>query len=512
MLQISKLTIKDLKNHILVDDFSFILKENDKVAIIGEEGNGKSTLLKAMVQINLILPYTSVSGRIDMDFKRVGYLAQQFDSIWYEATCLDYVLKEEVTEEIALENYNELPYLQNLCTELGISIDLLMSDQKIRTLSGGEKVKLQLLKLASVKSDLYLLDEPTNDLDIATLCWLEEFILRQKVPVIFVSHDEQLLRKAANRIIHLEQRNKKSKAVIVDACMGYEDYVKQRHHLREREVQIAHKEKQEYRKKKEKLNTIMNAVHDAQNSVSRQHPHTAQMLKKKMHTVKAMQRRFENESYRQVDSIEEAIDVYFKDSDGIAQKVILDHSLQVEIAHRILIEPYQYQLFGKDKVAIIGDNGCGKTQLMKQIYAILKDRTDIRLGYMPQHYGDLMDQSETAFQFLLSEQDQNDQTASRTLLGRMKFTSEEMTHPIRQLSEGQKAKLFLLKFIKDQCNVLLLDEPTRNLSPLTAPVIRAILQTYNGCILAITHDRVFLSEVFDQVLEVKQHHIEKRNL
>ena len=106
--------------------------------------------------------------------------------------------------------------------------------------------------------------------------------------------------------------------------------------------------------------------------------------------------------------------------------------------------------------------------------------------------------------FLLEACDRVDITRARELLGRMKFTREEMEHSVYQLSEGQKAKLYLLRFIKQGCNVLLLDEPTRNLSPLTSPVIRRILKDFPGCILAVSHDRLFIQEVFDSVLYVAQ--------
>lgn len=510
MLTIQHLTIKDLKDHILINDFSFSLGEHDKVALIGEEGNGKSTLLKAIYNQTLITSYTSISGTIDHDYKKVGYLSQRFDDAWNHATCLDYILKEKIEDEIDLDAYNHLAQLQALCISLKLPMELFLSSQQISTLSGGEKVKLQLLKLVDSACDFYLLDEPTNDLDLSTLHWLEDFILNTKAPVMFVSHDETLLRRVANRILHLEQRNKKTKPITNDVRGNYDGYIQQRIHLRNKELQIATKEKQEYLKKKEKLNDIKNAVHSAQNQVSRQQPHAAKMLKRKMHMVKSVERRFEQESYSRVDCVEEAIDVYFEGVKGIAQKVILDQTFGIEIAGNCLIEPYDFHVFGCDKIAMIGENGCGKTQLIKKLYDELSLRSDIKLGYMPQNYIDFMEVKHNAIDFLLETYDHDDISRSRELLGRMHFTTDEMLQPIDCLSEGQKAKLYLLRFIKASCNVLLLDEPTRNLSPLSAPVIRNILKDYQGCIIAVSHDRLFLKEVFHRVLEVTNKQIKQK--
>ena len=503
MLNIQHLTIKKQNNDCLIDDFSFTLKEHDKIALIGEEGNGKSTLLKAIYHIDRIASYTSISGTIDMDAQRIGYLPQHLDEHWKDVACMEYLLKQSWDEEIAYEAYNDLALLQHLAPSLGIPANLIVSQQPMAVLSGGEKVKLQLLKLIKQECDLYLLDEPTNDLDIDTLQWLETFILQCAAPVLFVSHDEVLLSHCANRILHLEQRNKKTKAMIHDVRCDYDTYVKKRSAQREKEVQIARKEKQEYEQKKERLNNIMNAVHDAQNSVSRQAPQTARLLKKKMHAVKAMDRRMEREGYHKVDSLEEGIAVYFEDVQGIGDKVILRGDFDVRIADRTLIQPFFLDVRGRDKLAIIGPNGTGKTQLIKRLYATLAPRTDIVLGYMPQQYSDLMKAEEIAFHFLLETGDQADITASRELLGRMKFTQEEMLTPIKSLSEGQKAKLYLARFIKHKCNVLLLDEPTRNLSPLSAPLIRSLLRDYKGCIIAVTHDRLLLKEVFSKVLSIE---------
>lgn len=175
MLILKHLTIRDSKHHTLINDLNYSLGNDDKVGIIGEEGNGKSTLLKAVYNRNLIEDYATVSGEIDTDYKEIGYFEQQLSSQWEDAFLFDYLLKEKSEDEIQPERYNDLQGCETLCAQLGLKNELLYGEQRIGTLSGGEKVKLQLLKLMLRKPKLLLLDEPTNDLDIQTLQWLEDF-------------------------------------------------------------------------------------------------------------------------------------------------------------------------------------------------------------------------------------------------------------------------------------------------------------------------------------------------
>lgn len=510
MLQIKHVTIQDHKHHYLLKDFSYSLGNSDKVGIIGEEGNGKSTLLKAIKNKKLIEDYTVMDGSIDTDMKHIAYFEQYIPDKWKDSYLFEYLLKQEPDDEIEPHQYNELEVYETLCQKLFLSGDFIQRNQKISTLSGGEKVKLQLLKLMREPMDLLLLDEPTNDLDIETLEWLEGFIKELTIPVIFISHDETLLEHAANVILHMEQLNKKTKCRASCYRGKYRDYVKERYEKMEKEIQIARKEKQEYLKKKIKLNDQMNAVRDGLNDTVR-NPGMGALLKKKMKNIKAQEKRFEKEGYGHVDSIEEAIDVYFEPCCLPSSKIILKYETkELKIDGKLLLQDIDLSVYGKDKIVITGRNGCGKSQLMKQIYQILKDRTDIKVSYMPQNYDDLFDRNQTPIQVLLQEGDREDLTTARELLGRMKFTRDEMEHTIKELSEGQKAKLYLIKAIKEKSNVLLLDEPTRNLSPLTNPVIRSILREFDGCILAVSHDRKLIDDVFEKRWEINQQRIYER--
>lgn len=508
MLTIKNITIKDLKNHIFIEDFNYSLGNEDKVGIIGEEGNGKSTFLKAIYDPTWIESYMVMSGEIQSDLNTIEYLPQMLPKQWGDFTVCDYLLKQTPQEEIPVERYNELFAYETLCKTLNIPRSLLQSDQTMDTLSGGEKVKIQMMKLAVAPNDLLLLDEPTNDLDIETLEWMEHFIKTSTIPIIFISHDRTLLQRAGNVFIHFEQLNKQTKCKATIFKGNYDDFVIQREQRLGKETQIAHKEKQDYMKKKIKLNDQKNAVHDALNDTVR-NPGAAAQLKRKMSNIKSQEKRFDKESYAKVDSVEEGIDIFFEPMRTHSSKIILElNKVCIKVEDKILIKDITLTIKGKDKVIFIGNNGCGKSMLMKYIYQQLNNRLDIKLGYMPQQYVDHMDMKQTPLAYLMEEGDRDDVTLCRELMGRMKFTSEEMLHEIQDLSEGQKAKLYLLKFIKEKCDVLILDEPTRNLSPLSSPVVIQVLQNFEGCIIAVSHDRSYIHQMNAKVYEVKQKIIE----
>lgn len=171
--------------------------------------------------------------------------------------------------------------LAAVAVELGISQEMLFSDQKMGTLSGGEKVKMQLAGLLIEAPDIFLLDEPSNDIDIETLEWLERFINQSAVPVLFVSHDETLIENTANVVIHLEQLRRKTVARHTVAQMPYRTYVSERENAMEHQEQKARKERSEYEKQMEKYRQIEQRVEHEQRVISRQNPAGGRLLKKK---------------------------------------------------------------------------------------------------------------------------------------------------------------------------------------------------------------------------------------
>ncbi|MBQ2706452.1 MAG: ABC-F family ATP-binding cassette domain-containing protein, partial [Agathobacter sp.] len=163
---------------------------------------------------------------------------------------------------------------------------------------------------------------------------------------------------------------------------------------------------------------------------------------------------------------------------------------------------------GPEKICIIGKNGCGKTTLLRKIAEELMERKDLKVSYMPQNYEELLAVNQTPIEFLTVTGSKEEYSRIRTYLGSMKYTPDEMTHLIADLSGGQKAKLLLLQMSMSGSNVLILDEPTRNFSPLSNPVIRHMLQGFGGVILSISHDRKYLEEVAEKVYELTEKGLE----
>ena len=189
-----------------------------------------------------------------------------------------------------------------------------------------------------------------------------------------------------------------------------------------------------------------------------------------------------------------------------AGKIVLEYDLDCLQAPdaRVLSRNIHLRIKGPEKVCIVGKNGRGKTTLLRKIAALLLDRKDIKAVYMPQNYEELLELSMSPVEYLAETGDKEEETRIRTYLGALKYTPEEMDHAISELSGGQKAKVLLLKMSLSGANVLILDEPTRNFSPLSNPVIREILSEYQGAIISISHDRKYIRQVCDIVYELTE--------
>lgn len=538
MIQVKHLYLthkKDLRS--LLSDFSFALNPGDKAVIIGEEGNGKSTLLKWLADPALVEGYAEAEGERITGGAKIGYLPQELPEEEKERTLYAFFCEEEQFFQWSPRE------LSKMAGELGLSVDFYYGEQPMYTLSGGEKVKAQMARILLGEPDVLLLDEPSNDIDIETLEWMERLIGETDRPVLYISHDETLIERTANVVIHLEQICRKTVSRHTVARMPYREYLIQRERVMDNQMQEALNERRQERIRREKLDRIMQRVEHEQNTISRQNPHGGQLLKKKMKAVKSMERRFDKAAGQMTrkPEEEEAILLRFDPEIRIPEgKTVLDFHLdtltagneeiwmdgyaghfqaddavsgqnrqanegeRTDEAPRILAKNIELLVRGPEKVCIIGKNGVGKTTLLRRIAAELLSRQDIRAAYMPQNYEELLNLDETPVDYLSESGDKEEITKIRTWLGSMKYTADEMNHPVRELSGGQKAKIFLLKMNLSGANVLILDEPTRNFSPLSNPVIRQVLSDFGGAIISISHDRRYIEEVCQTVYELTE--------
>lgn len=485
---VSNLNITTKKGRKLIVGLNLLVQEGDKVALIGEEGNGKSTFIKALVNKDYISSYATVEGNINIE-KPIGYLHQFLDHGWDNYYIRDYFLKDNPDSEVDYDKYNEFSEIASTFHEFGLPASMLDGDQLIGTLSGGEKVKLQLIKIKQMSPAIFLFDEPTNDVDIQTLEVIETFIKKCNVPVIFVSHDETFIENTANMIVHFEQLKRKNEFHYTVFKGGLKEYELMRKRSQINQDRIAKAQETLYN---EKMSTIQRLI-------------DAGAGEKVVRRLVAQRERLEKKGLPDYVDTESAIGLFFDEVDMPKSKVVCDLQLNTlscpdkELSHDI-----ELKVVGPQKVVITGTNGVGKTTLLKEIYKNVTQKENIKVGYMPQNYSEMMDFEEYPIDFLCPGGNKEQKTFCYTLMGCCKFTSNEMMHKIGELSGGQQAKLYILKMVIDKDNCLILDEPTRNLSPMSNPVIRAILKEYDGAIISVSHDRKYINEVCDHVYSLSE--------
>ena len=504
MLQIKNLTLTHKKDlHVLLRDFSLLLNAGDKAVVVGEEGNGKSTLLRWIFDPALVAPYIEAEGtRVCRG--RMAYLPQELPEEDGRGSVHAYFSRFDAF-------WNAAPGdLRRTARELGLPGDIWYGEQTMASLSGGERVKVQLARICLERPELLLLDEPSNDIDIETLEWLERLIRGWEGAVLFVSHDETLIENTANRVVLLEQLRHKTIPRWSVANTPYAVFAAERRRAFEKQEQLAVSERREEREAMERFRRIRQRVEHEQRAISRDDPHGGRLLKKKMASVKATERRYarEHEQLTEFPESEDAICIRLNRQKPLpAGRTVLELELPelwTEDGSRLLARDLTLRVRGPEKLCIVGKNGCGKSTLLRCIARELREKENLRVFYMPQNYEELLDGELTPLDFLAPSGEKEERTRVRTFLGSLRYTVRETERPIRELSGRQKAKVLLLKMALTETDVLLLDEPTRNFSPLSGPEIRAMLRAFPGAILSVSHDRKFIREVCESVCRLTE--------
>ncbi len=498
MFQIRHLTIthtRDLRT--LIEDFSFVLHPGDKAVVIGEEGNGKSTLLKWLYDPALIEPYCQWSGETAGDPGPMGYLAQDLTAEEQSMPVRDFCAASPFFFDVTPKELSEI------ARRLRLPAEIFYADRLVGTLSGGERIKLQLARLLFAHPATLLLDEPSSDVDLPTLEWMEGFINGYQGICLYISHDETLIEHTANMVLHIEHPREGRPPRCTAQRLGYREYASRRDAGIAYQTRQARMEREEYDKKLERWRRIQQSVEHAQNTISRSDPAGGRLLKKKMHAVQSMGRRFDREAAEMTrpPEVEMAMFLSFPEEVRLpAGKIVLDMALpELRAGEKLLARDVRLRVMGGEKVGIVGANGAGKTTLLREIARLLLPRRDIRAAYMSQDYAETLPLEQTPIDYLAPTGHMAAQTRARTYLGSLRYAREEMVHPIGALSGGQKAKLLLTKMALDGVSVLLLDEPTRNFSPISCPRVRQALREYRGTIISVSHDRKYLAEVCDRV-------------
>ena len=513
----SILNIKNVKKHIglreIFSNVSFNVHEHDKIAVVGQNGKGKTTLLKIIVGM---AEYDE--GEIDKSKSlRIGYLSQNSDFASLENTLeeeirsADDAMYEIIKKKTEVENLLESVEGEELEQALKEYEDIVEKyearngygyeagtektlrdfrfkdkdfDRHVKTLSGGEKTRLGLAKLSLINPDLLILDEPTNHLDLETIIWLENYLLNWSKAVILVSHDRYFLDRVCNKTFeiyngrirkfytnysgYLEERDK---------VMGIEEeqYNRQQKYLDKQEKFI-----EKFRYKPTKSSAVQSRIKmlDKIEKVEKPEDDTKQM--KINYSIK-------NRLPSRVMEMEDII-------------VSRGDKLLVEIGGKV-------EIYNDAKIGIIGKNGAGKTSFIKTIMEEADKKSGvefahrIKIGYYAQSHENL-DYEKNILENIREVCDLSDEKI-RSALGCLLFTSDDVYKKIADLSGGEKAKVSIAKLILGESNFLILDEPTNHLDIESRQAIVEFLRAFDGPIMLISHDRYVLNEACNQIWEIK---------
>ena len=455
----------------IVDDVSFTINEQDKIALIGVNGTGKSTLLK------MISDRENYQGDIlkKKDIQ-ISYLSQNphFQD--------DYSVLKQVYEYVG----HDIPdyEVKAILNKFGIT----NYEQRIKELSGGQQKRVALAITLLKPCDLLLLDEPTNHLDNEMIEYLERYLIKFNKAIFMVTHDRYFLERITNKIFELDRTK------IYEYEANYSHFLELK--AQREEIALSTQRKRKLFLKKE-LEWVRAGV-QARSTKSKDR----------------LQRFEELNNQKDIEKIQnvEMLSV----SSRLGKKKIELEDVSMSYDH-LLFEPFSYHFKRNDRVGILGKNGCGKSTLLNIIAGIIKPTygqviigDTIKIGYFKQGHGD-MDPSMRVIDYIKETANvlktSDGQLSAKQMCEKFLFESDMQYTPIERLSGGEKRRLYLLKILMSAPNVLLLDEPTNDLDIMTLQILEDYLDHFNGIILTVSHDRYFLDRICDELFVFKDQKI-----
>lgn len=493
----------------LIDHLSLTLNPKDRLAIIGEEGCGKTTLINYLVEPSSINGYTSVSVK-HYTHGSIGYLSQTLDPDLLNASISSFFFTnpDDSLNYDHLEKYDD--FIRYAST-FGFDKTWFDQDKPLSTLSGGQRMRYRLAVLLYDAYDVIIMDEPTNDLDIASIETLVRLIQSIDPIIIFVSHDTYFLSQSATIILEMRKIDWYDHNEIIVTKSSYDDYILNRERWLNHQLQTYQSARRKQKEKAKKLEQIRSKVEYAQNQAVRS-PQVARKLAKK---IKVVNKQIEHNNALDVEKPADvnAIPLSFQQNNKSAKSILWSNhypSLDHGSAH--LLDGFTITLGHGEHIAIVGENGCGKTTLMQFLYDQFKAIYPI--GYLSQKLDDQLDMQLTPYADL-SNKLGHDKTISdkiNTTLSALHLSQKEIHQPYAQLSQGTLTKCILAHMVLSANIMLFLDEPTRNISPLSVSSLSNLLRSYKGAILCISHDRRFIETTFDTVYWFKNHQLIKTSV
>lgn len=500
-----------LKSNTILENINFVIKDNEKIGLVGRNGSGKTTLLKALTnEYQLQDGYDKLKVESSNDFK-IGYIKQNLtDDL--NIKMIDYIkqsfkriieIEKELNQleiqmsnsysEINTNKYNDLLNQYNyiggytyqkeyetILKKFGFNNQ--DKEKKLNQFSQGQLTKLSLIKLLLSKPDLLILDEPTNHLDITSIEWLENYLKNYQKSIIIVSHDRMFLDNICNIIYEIEY------GVLKRYNGNYTSYIKQK----ELDYQKQLKDYEIQQKEIKRLQTIVDKF--------KYKPTKAKMAMSKLKQIEHMIK-IEKPSKSNTKTFK----INLSTQENSYRDILKVKKLTIGY-NKELIQPLTFNLERGDKLGIIGENGIGKSTLIKTLIGLIPPLSGkyvygnkVNIGYFSQNFENLNDNN-TIYEEIDKTYPQMNQNEIRNLLGSFNFTNDEVFKKINDLSGGEKVRVSLCKILINKPNLLLLDEPTNHLDIINKNTIEKILNDYNGTIIMISHDRYLINNICNKIL------------
>ena len=514
MISVEGLTV-EFGGFTLFDDISFVVNKKDRIALVGKNGAGKSTMLKIFAGLQ-----SPTSGSISIPKEvTIGYLPQQMQLVDHhtvrEEAELAFAHIHEMTAEIERlnnqlaertdyesEGYQKLIDRMTHLTEhfqmmggnnyqaelertlVGLGFQRSDFDRPTAEFSGGWRMRIELAKLLLQQPDVLLLDEPTNHLDIESIQWLENFIATRANAVILVSHDRAFINNTTFRTIEIELGK------IYDYKVKYNEYVQLRKERREQQLRA-------YENQQKKLA-------DTEAFIERFRYKATKAVQ-----VQSRIKQLEKVERIEVDEVDTAM-LHLKcpPAPRSGSYPVICEEVAKRYGDHLIFDHVTFTIHRGDKVAFVGKNGEGKSTLVKCIMGEINDYTgklqlghNVKIGYFAQNQAQLLNENLTVFETIDYVAQGDMRLKIRDLLGAFMFGGEASDKKVKVLSGGERTRLAMIRLLLEPVNLLILDEPTNHLDMRSKDVLKDAIKAFDGTVILVSHDREFLDGLVDKVYE-----------
>lgn len=504
----------ELGDRVLFNDLNYIINEKDKIALVGKNGAGKSTMLKILAGVrkdykgNIIIPEGKTVGYLPQVMKIVDgrtvreEASQAFAHIFdLQAQIEDMNKQLETRTDYESDDYakliddfsqahERLGMIDEINFEgevektlLGLGFKRTDLDRQTNEFSGGWRMRVELAKILLRNPDVLLLDEPTNHLDIETIGWLEDFINTQAKAVVLISHDRAFIDAVTNRTIELTLGR------IYDYKVYYSKYLELREERREQQIKAWESQQKE--------------IADIREFIERFRAQAA-----KATLVQSRVRQLEKMEIIEIDEEDKSrIRIHFQPATRSGSYPLTVENVTKKYDDNLIFANAHLMISRGEKVALAGMNGEGKSTFIKCIMGETPYEGNIMLGhnveigYFAQNQADLLDESLTVFETIDEVAVGDIRTQIRSILGAFMFNRDDSDKKVKVLSGGERTRLAMVKLLLEPVNLLILDEPTNHLDIKTKEVLKQALLDYDGTVILVSHDRDFLDGLVTKVYE-----------